>query len=94
MVKKSRGKKQQKEIEKQQHVIVTENNLFKGFTTEDVENYDQKHSDKLDSDVAWNSSHCGRFKGGRSAEPSTVIVKFAGLFSVVIKNIFCSIYFK
>ena len=36
MVKRSRGKKQQKETEKQQHVIVTENNLLKGFTTEGV----------------------------------------------------------
>ena len=42
MVKRSRGKKKQKETEKQQHVIVTENNLFKGFTTEGVQNYDQK----------------------------------------------------
>ena len=29
MAKNSRGKKQQQETEKQQHVIVTENNLFK-----------------------------------------------------------------
>ena len=29
MVKRRTGKKQQEEIEKQQHVIVTENNLFK-----------------------------------------------------------------
>ena len=36
MVKRSRGKKQQKETEKQQHVIVTENNLFKGFITEGI----------------------------------------------------------
>ena len=36
MVKRSRGKKQQKEIEKQQHIILTENNLFKGYTTEGV----------------------------------------------------------
>ena len=42
MVKRSREKKQQKATEKQQHVIVTENNLFKGFTTEGVRNYDQK----------------------------------------------------
>ena len=42
MVKRNRGKKQQKEIEKQKYVIVTENNLLKGFTTEDVGNYDQK----------------------------------------------------
>ena len=42
MVKRSRGKKQQKETEKQQHIILTENNLFKGFTTEDVQNYDQE----------------------------------------------------
>ena len=42
MDKTSRGKKQQKEREKMQHVIVTENNLFKGFTTEGVRNYDQK----------------------------------------------------
>ena len=34
MVKRSKRKKQQEETEKQQHVIMTENNLFKGFTTE------------------------------------------------------------
>ena len=38
MVKRSRGKKQQKETEKQQHIIVTENNLFKGYTTKDILN--------------------------------------------------------
>ena len=42
MVKNSREKKQQEETEKQQHVIVTENKLFKGFTAEGVRNYDQK----------------------------------------------------
>ena len=42
MVKRSRGNKLQKETEKQQFVIVTENNLFKGFTIEDVQNYNQK----------------------------------------------------
>ena len=42
MIKRSREKKQQEETEKQQHVIVTENNLFKGFTTEGVRNYNQK----------------------------------------------------
>ena len=41
-VKRSRGKKQQKETEKRQHVITTENNLFKGFTTEGVRNQYQK----------------------------------------------------
>ena len=61
--------------------------MFKKKGTEGVQNYDQKLSGKLDSGVAWNSSRCGRFKGGRSAEPSTVIVKLAELFSIVIKNI-------
>ena len=42
MAKRSRGERQQKETEKQQHIIASENNLFKGFTTEDVQNYDQK----------------------------------------------------
>ena len=42
MVKRNRGKKQQEEREKHQHVITTENNLFKGFITESVQNYDQK----------------------------------------------------
>ena len=37
MDKRSRGKEQQKETEKQQHVIVTENNLFKGFTIKSVQ---------------------------------------------------------
>ena len=36
--KKVRGKKQQEETEKQQHVIVTENNLFKGFTAKVIQN--------------------------------------------------------
>ena len=35
-------KKQQEETEKQPHVIVTENNLFKGFTAKDVRNQDKK----------------------------------------------------
>ena len=42
MVKRSRGKDQQEETEKQEHVIVTEKKLFKGFTTEGIQNYDQK----------------------------------------------------
>ena len=42
MIKRSIGKKQQKETEKQQHVVVREDNLFKGFTTERARNYDQK----------------------------------------------------
>ena len=42
MVKRSRGKEEQEETDKQQHIIITENNLFKGFTTEGVRNYDQK----------------------------------------------------
>ena len=66
---------------------MTENNFFKGFDTEDVRNYDQKLSGKLDSGVAWNSSRCGRFLDGRSTEPSTVAVKLSGLLSIVIRNI-------
>ena len=42
MVKRSSGKKQYEETEKKQHVIVTENNLFEGFTKEVVRNNDQK----------------------------------------------------
>ena len=42
MVKRSREKKTQEEREKQQYVIVTENDLFRGFTTENGRNYDQK----------------------------------------------------
>ena len=40
MVERSREKKKQEETEKQQHVIATENYLFKGFSTESVRNYD------------------------------------------------------
>ena len=50
MVKKSRVKKQRGETEKQQQVIVAENNLIKGFITECVRNHDQKQSDNYDSD--------------------------------------------
>ena len=39
IVKNSRGKNQQENTEKQQHVIVAKNKLFKGLTTEDVQNY-------------------------------------------------------
>ena len=42
MVKNSRGKKQQEETEKHQYVVMTENNLFKSFTTKNVRNYDWK----------------------------------------------------
>ena len=66
---------QQEETEKQQHVIVTEKKIFKGFTTEDVRNYDQKQSGKLDCGIAWNSSRCERFLAGRSAALSIVAVK-------------------
>ena len=41
MVKNSSGKKQQEETKKRQHVIMTENKSFQGFTTEGVRNYDQ-----------------------------------------------------
>ena len=85
MVKRSRGKKQQEETEKQQHVIVTKSNLFKGFTIEGVLNYFLKQSTKLGS-----SSCCGRFLAGRTTAPSTVTFKLAGLFPVVISNSFCS----
>ena len=86
IVKRSRGNKHQKETEKQQQVIVTENNLFNGFTS-GVRNYDQEQSGKLDRGVAWNSSPCGRFLDGRFATPSTVTVKLAGLRFTIIKNI-------
>ena len=89
MVKRRRGIKQQEETEKQQHIIVTENNLFKGFTAEGIRNYNQKQSGKLDSFVVWNSSRCARFLNDRFATSSTVTVKLAGLFSVVISNNFC-----
>ena len=42
MVKISTGKEQQEETEKQQQVIVTENNLYKGFTRKCVRNYYRK----------------------------------------------------
>ena len=42
MAKRSRGKKQQEETEKLQHVIATGNNLFKGFTTKGIRNNERK----------------------------------------------------
>ena len=41
MVKRREGKKQQEETEKQPHVV-TENNLFKGFTAKVIRNYKRK----------------------------------------------------
>ena len=72
---------------------LTENNLFRGFTTESVPNYDQKQTGKLDIYVAWNSSSCGRFLAGRSAASSTVTFTL-GLILVAIFNTFCSKTFK
>ena len=45
--KRSKGKKYQEETEKKQYIIVTENNLFKGFTAESVRYYDNKYSGNL-----------------------------------------------
>ena len=42
MVKRIRDKRQQEEPEELQHVFVRENNLFKGFTKEGVQNDDRK----------------------------------------------------
>ena len=56
MIKRRGGKKQQEDVQKQQHVIMTENNLFKGYTTKDVLNYDRKESSKLDNNGRWR---CG-----------------------------------
>ena len=39
--------------EKRQHVVGTENSLFKGFTTKGIRSYNQKYSTKLDSDFRW-----------------------------------------
>ena len=41
-LKEAEEKKQQEKTEKQQRVIVTESNSFKGFTAPSVRNYDQK----------------------------------------------------
>ena len=41
-------------------VIVTENNLLKGFTTKGIRNYDQKQSGKLESDVRWRCGSTGQ----------------------------------
>ena len=94
MVKRSRGKKQQKEIEKQQHIIVIENSLFKGFTREGVPNYDQKQSGELDSGVDSETSRWKKFLAGRSAETPTVTIKLSELLLAVILNTFCSEIFK
>ena len=40
----------QQETEEQQYAIVTDNSLFKGFTTKGVQNYFQKLSGKLGKD--------------------------------------------
>ena len=90
MVKRSRGKKTQEETKKQQHVIVTENNIFK----EGVRNYEQKKSGKLDNGGAWNSTHCGTFLASRYAAPSTVAANLGRLLSVLILSIFCRKTFK
>ena len=90
MVKRSRGKKQWEETEKQQHVIVTENNLFKGFTTEGDRNYDQKWSGKLDSEGRWRCKFTGLESSTARGIPCDATIKFAGLFLVVILNTFCS----
>ena len=51
MVERSRKKKQQEEGEKQQHVIVTESSLFKGFTKKDIQNFNRNLSACLTATV-------------------------------------------
>ncbi|GFY04000.1 hypothetical protein TNCV_1197791 [Trichonephila clavipes] len=53
MVQKSRGKKEQK------HINRTESILFKNCTTACVQNYDRKSSGKPDSGSEWYSLHSG-----------------------------------
>ena len=60
MDQRNRGKKQQEETGKQQHVIVIQNNLFKGFPTIGVRNYDRKQSDNLDRDDIWLCGSTGQ----------------------------------
>ena len=43
IVRRNRGKKQQEKTEKQQHVIVTENKLFKNLTRTVAQYYDRKY---------------------------------------------------
>ncbi|GFU25951.1 hypothetical protein TNCV_5104501 [Trichonephila clavipes] len=51
-----------REIEqKQQHFKGTENILPNGYTTTDVQNYDQKSSGRSNSGATWNSLRSGRF---------------------------------
>ena len=94
MVKRSRGKKQQEEMEEQQHVIETENNLFKRFTTKGIPNYDRKSSGKLGSDCRWRCQSTGKESSTAWGIPCDATVKLAELLLVVISNSFCSKTFK
>ena len=94
MDKKSRWKKQQVETEKQQHFIMTENNLLKGFTTKDVWNYDRKWSIKLDSEGRWPCGSTIQESSTYWGIPLDAAIKLAVLFLVVILNTLCSKIFK
>ena len=53
MVQRSRGKKQQEEREKNQHFIMTRNNLCKGYATKDVLNGEKISGTWLFLDARW-----------------------------------------
>ena len=60
MAKRRGGKKLQEETEKKQHVIVTENKLFKGFTAKDERNYYQKLSGKFEKEGRYRFRSAGQ----------------------------------
>ena len=89
MVKWRSGKKQQEQAEKQQHVVATEINLFKSFTTNGVQNYDRYYSGKLDSDGRCCSSSIKKKSSTAWGIPCDATIKLAGLFLGVISNPIC-----
>ena len=73
---------------------MTENSLFKGFTTKSVRNYDQKQSGKFGSYGRWRCGSTGHESYTAWGIPWDATVKLTRLLLVVISNTFCSKTFK
>ena len=84
MVKRSKGKRKQKETEKQQHVIARENNLFKVLLQKAFEITTESSPTSLTAtvDCAANLPAGGI--------PYDATIKLAGLLPIVNSNTFCS----
>ena len=92
MVKRSREKKQQEETKKHQHMIMTENNLFKGYATKmfliTIENSPESFTLTVDGATDLPSRNFAQ------REEFHATIKLVQLLLVIISNTLCIKTFK